>query len=134
MQVKSRPIRDVKLLVEVYFQRCKGRELKRDGETVCDRNGCPVIVDAIPPTLTGLALALGYRSRMDLIAHRRHCTGTRRQLLDNAFAMCEEYAEQQLLGNPAGTKFYLAQNFDGWSSAETIETLYADDAITVEIE
>ena len=46
--------------IDAYFKECEG-ELLRDGngEPVMDKFGHPITINSRPPTVTGLALALG---------------------------------------------------------------------------
>ena len=57
--------------IEKYFESCKGEVLKdEDGSPVLDKYGQPVIIDRRPPTITGLALALGFASRQALLNYQ----------------------------------------------------------------
>ena len=50
--------------IEKYFKDCKGEVLRdENGSPVLDKYGMPIVVDSRPPTITGLALALGFASR-----------------------------------------------------------------------
>lgn len=107
-------------LIDAYFSDCEGYTLKDgDGEIVFDKHGHPVIVGAKPPTITGLALALGFSSRQALLNYE-----AKRQFVDTvtrAKSRVEEYAETRLFDKDgaAGAKFSLANNFKGW--AEKVE-------------
>jgi hypothetical protein len=83
---------------------------------VLDKNGGPVVVNAHPPTLSGLALALGFSSRGELLARR---AASRSRALARAVPRVEEYAESQLFdkGSASGARFALANNFRGWDDA-----------------
>ena len=57
--------------IDEYFEACKGRVLTGDdGEPICNKFGQPVMVDQKPPTITGLALALGFTSRQALLNYQ----------------------------------------------------------------
>lgn len=73
--------------IEAYFQQCRGQP--REG-----KNGGTVYVDGRPPTLTGLALALGFDSRNELRYYRG--TAEEGRLLENAKLRIENYNEEKL--------------------------------------
>lgn len=112
----------VQELVDAYFKSCEGHPLRdEDGEIMYDKNGRPVIVDMKPPTITGLALALGFNSRMSLLNYEG-----KKEFVDTikrAKSRVEEYAETRLFDKDGanGAKFSLANNFKGWSDKQTIE-------------
>ena len=57
--------------IEKYFADCQGEVLRNsDGDPVLDKHGQPVVVGAKPPTVTGLALALGFASRQALLNYQ----------------------------------------------------------------
>ncbi|MPN57021.1 hypothetical protein SDC9_204715 [bioreactor metagenome] len=84
------------------------------GDPVFDKFGHPVIIGEKPPTVTGLALALGFNSRQALLNYQGrkqfHDTITR------AKSRCEDYAESRLFDRDGsnGAKFSLMNNFKGW--------------------
>lgn len=108
--------------IDAYFEDCKGRVLYDDeGHPMLDKWGCPVVVDAKPPTITGLALALGFNSRQALLNYQG-----RKEFNDTilrAKARVEQYAEERLFDKDGanGAKFSLANNFDGWREKQQIE-------------
>ena len=53
--------------IDAYFKECEGEILKDEkGKTVFNKFGNPVIINQKPPTVTGLALALGFTTRLSL--------------------------------------------------------------------
>lgn len=115
--------------VDAYFADCEGRPLTdENGEVVLNKNGSPVIVGDHPPTVTGLALWLGFKTRQSLLNYQ-HRTAAFNDVLTIAKSKCEEYAERRLFDRDGvnGAKFSLANNFKGWSekpeqSADKSET------------
>lgn len=118
--------------IDKYFESCEGHTLTIDdpdtGEKrpVLDKYGQPVIVDARPPTVTGLALALGFSGRQSLLNYSR-----REEFFDTitcAKARVEEYTEMRLFDKDGanGAKFSLANNF-GWSEKQEIGISGKDD-------
>ena len=103
--------------VDAYFADCEGRPLTDEsGEVVLNKNGSPVIVGAHPPTVTGLALWLGFKTRQSLLNYQ-HRSDKFNDVLTVAKSKCEEYAERRLFDRDGvnGSIFYLASIFKGWS-------------------
>lgn len=103
--------------VDAYFTDCEGRPLTDgNGDIVLNKNGSPVIVGAHPPTVTGLALWLGFKTRQSLLNYQ-HRSEKFNDILTVAKSKCEEYAERRLFDRDGvnGAKFSLANNFKGWS-------------------
>mgnify|MGYP000732030966 CR=1 FL=1 len=101
--------------IKAYFKKCEGEILKDDnGKPVLNKWEKPVIINCRPPTVTGLALALGFTSRQALLNYQ-----AKREFVDTitrAKLRCERYAEERLYdrdGN-GGARFSLQVNF-GWS-------------------
>jgi hypothetical protein len=107
--------------IDAYFEKCKGRVFEHNGEPVTDKYGMPIIIDAEPPTVTGLALALGFTSRQALLNYQ-----DKKEFVDTvtrAKARVEHYAEMRLFDKDGanGAKFSLANNFEGWKEKQSIE-------------
>ena len=102
--------------IEKYFKDCEGKALTdEDGNAVTDKYGAPVIIGAHPPTVTGLALWLGFKTRQSLLNYQAR-TATFNDILTVAKSRCEEYAERRLYDRDGfnGAKFSLTNNFKGW--------------------
>ncbi len=105
-------------LIDKYFTECEGEVLMDDeGEAVLTKHGDPIIVHARPPTVTGLALALGFTSRQTLLNYQG-----KKAFMDTvtrAKARCEAYAEQRLYDRDGsrGAEFSLRHNFK-WAQEE----------------
>lgn len=115
--------------IDAYFKKCEGTPfIDDDGNAVRDKNGIPVIINAKPPTITGLALALGFTGRQALIDYQNRPEFT--DTITRAKARCEEYAESRLYDRDGanGAKFSLGCNF-GWK--ETSETKIITDPVKV---
>lgn len=101
---------------DAYFEDCKGAPLvDEDGNTATDKYGVPIIIDARPPTVTGLALWLGFKTRQSLLNYQ-HRSAKYNDILTEAKSRCEEYAERRLYDRDGcnGAKFSLTNNFKGW--------------------
>lgn len=109
-------------VIDAYFAECLEKPiLDDDGNAITDKHGKPVCYPAKPPTITGLALALGFNSRQALLNYQAkpefHDTVTR------AKSRVEEFAEQMLYspGAANGAKFNLTNNFEGWTEKQQID-------------
>lgn len=117
--------------IEKYFKDCEGHPLTdENGDIVYSKNGNPVIVGTHPPTVTGLALWLGFKTRQSLLNYQARSKAFD-DILTVAKSRCEEYAESRLYDRDGvnGAKFSLMNNFKGWKNnpseddSEAIEKL-----------
>lgn len=118
--------------VDAYFADCEGRPLTdENGEPILNKNGSPVIVGAHPPTVTGLALWLGFKTRQSLLNYQ-HRSEKFNDILTVAKSKCEEYAERRLFDRDGvnGAKFSLANNFKGWSEKSEQSSEKSDKELT----
>lgn len=108
--------------IDAYFMECEGTLLMdKDGEVVISKSGQAVYIGRRPPTITGLALALGFRSRQSLLNYQ-----AKKEFMDTvmrAKARVEQYTEESLFdpGKANGAKFSLANNFSAWSEKQTVD-------------
>lgn len=89
--------------IDAYFEACRG-EIMKDPATdgpMLDRQGKPVTTGERPPTLSGLALALGFSCREGLMRYKGRAQY--RELLLRARARLEQYAEEQLFSKGLST-------------------------------
>lgn len=99
-----------------YFEECKGEIFRdEDGKAVYDKRGKPVIVNGHPPTITGLALALGFSGRQALLNYQ-----AKEEFVDTitrAKSRVEAYTEERLFDRDGsnGAQFSLRNNFRGWN-------------------
>lgn len=106
-------------VIDRYFDECAGKPLTDDeGHVLLDKYGSPVIIGAKPPTVTGLALALGFTSRQALLNYQG-----KKQFVDTvtrAKSRIEEYTEARLFDRDGakGAIFSLAHNFKGWKEKD----------------
>lgn len=100
--------------INAYFKECEGEILRNDdGEPVLNKWGKPVIVHQRPPTVTGLALALGFATRQGLFQAKKEFVDT----ITRAKTMIEAYTEERLFDRDGsnGAQFSLRNNFAGWN-------------------
>lgn len=110
--LKYKTVEELQAAIDAYFEDCQGHPLLDDsGGVVTDKYGSPVIIGAHPPTVTGLALALGFTGRKQLLDYqgRKAFCNT----ITRAKARCEEYAESRLFDRDGarGAQFSLEHNF-----------------------
>lgn len=121
---RYKSVEELQAKIDAYFTDCKGKPLlDEDGNAVTDKYGEPVIVDAHPPTVTGLALALGFTGRQALLNYQ-----AKKQFVDTitrAKSRCEEYAESRLFDRDGarGAQFSLEHNFRWKSDDSDKETI-----------
>ena len=102
--------------IDNYFKECEGKALvDHTGDPILDRWGNPIIYGAKPPTVTGLALALGFKTRTSLIKYQNKKEFN--DLILEAKSRVEEYCERQLFTRDGakGAQFALMYNF-GWKN------------------
>ena len=120
--------------IDAYFDECKGKILQYpNGEPILDKYGNVIIYDQRPPTVTGLALALGFCSRQALLNYqgKKEFNDT----ITRAKAYVERYAEERLFDKDGanGAKFSLANNFEGWKEKREIDA-DVNSTVTINIE
>lgn len=102
--------------IDAYFQECEGEPfLDENGNPMCSTK-CGLIYKKPPkpPTVTGLALALGFASRQSLMEYQGKNEFA--DTITRAKSKIEEYAEGRLFDRDGvnGAKFSLINNFHGW--------------------
>lgn len=112
---------EMQVLIDKYFDDCQGTILKdKDGNIVYNKYGIPIRYNEKPPTVTGLALALGFNCRLSLLNYqgKEEFVNT----ITRAKAKVEAYAESRLFDKDGanGAKFSLANNFKGWTEKQEV--------------
>lgn len=114
---------ELQAAVDAYFRHCAGVPVfDSDGFPVKDAHGREVRKGAIPPTVTGLSLFLGFASRKGL--HRQGERGPEwRFVVQRARARCELYTEERLYycDTYKGAAYMLIRAF-GWRRFNDEET------------
>ncbi|MEG2915959.1 MAG: terminase small subunit [Oscillospiraceae bacterium] len=121
--------KELQSLVNKYFNSLNGEMLLDENNIpVSDKNGLVYEVPPKPPTLTGLALALGFRGRLSLL--KFHGDEKLEEIIETALSRVEEYIEGRLFdkGCTTGAKFSLENNFN-WISQEYED----DDELSIDI-
>ena len=105
--------------IDKYFEDCQGKPLKDEkGNVLTSKNGNPILMGARAPTVTGLALALGFNSRQALLNYQARPEFN--DTITRAKTRCEEYAESRLYDRDGarGAEFSLKYNFK-WEDPKT---------------
>lgn len=127
MNRKSNPVfkgaEDIKAKIERYFRSCEAvQALDDECAPVFDKNGAPVYaVQEVPLTVSGLALALGFGSREELLSYRGKPYAE--AAIRSALLRIENYAEERLFdkGQSSGAKYFLEGNFKSWGEEDASE-------------
>ncbi len=112
MTPRYKTVEEMQAVIDQYFEDCKGEPIiGDDGQPILDKYGQPFIINARPPTVTGLALALGFTSRQALLNYQ-----AKKAFVDTvlrAKARIEAYAEERLFDRDGqrGAEFSLKYNF-----------------------
>ena len=109
---------EMQVMIDRYFESCKGEPLMVGDEPYLDKLGRPVMINMHPPTVTGLARALGFNSRQTLMNYQ-----AKRGFMDTllrAKMRVEEYCEERLFDRDGqrGAQFSLEHNFKWLQSGE----------------
>lgn len=121
--LKYKSVKKMQQAIDEYFNSCESRPLlDENGNVLTDKKGNPVFTPGRPPTVTGLALALGFTNRQSLLNYEE-----KEEFFDTitrAKTRIEMYAEERLFDKDGanGAKFSLANNFKGWKERAKIET------------
>lgn len=117
MTPKYTSVEEIESKIEQYFEDCKGYPLTdNEGNQIFNKFGLPVFIDVHPPTVTGLALALGFTSRQALLNYQAKLEFV--DTITHAKARVEQYAEERLFDRDGsnGAQFSLRNNFKGWDA------------------
>lgn len=110
-------VEEIESKIEQYFEDCKGYPLTDEkGKQVFNKFGSPIFIDVHPPTITGLALALGFTSRQALLNYQAKPKFV--DTITRAKARVEQYAEERLFDRDGsnGAQFSLRNNFKEWDA------------------
>ncbi|MBQ8248267.1 MAG: hypothetical protein IJY93_00075 [Clostridia bacterium] len=118
---KWKSAEEMQARLDKYYASCEPRVIRdADGKPVTDKRGNAVYYQR-PLTTTGIARALGFRSRQSLYNYR----GKKefKEIIDDALMRVEEYTEERLFDSAgaSGAKFSLANNFKGWNTDKNMD-------------
>lgn len=110
--LKYKTVEALQEAIESYKAYCAGKTLQdADGNPMTDKHGVPIIVDAHPPTVTGLAYHLGFKSRQALINYQGRAAFN--DAITRAKMWVELMTEERLYDRDGqkGAQFSLYHNF-----------------------
>ena len=124
---KYRSAKALEKKIDQYFESCKGHPLidEMTGKPVIYK-GFPVYEDQRPPTVTGLALALGFATRASLMDYQGKPQFE--EIILRAKSRIEQYTEERLFDRDgsAGARFSLQNNFKGWKKKAEVSLSAAE--------
>jgi hypothetical protein len=109
--------------IDKYFAECEGTPyVSEEGVPLLNKYGEVVMKGSKPPTVTGLALHIGFNSRQALLNYQDKDEFN--DTITRAKARVEAYAESRLFDKDGanGAKFSLANNFKAWKERSEVET------------
>ena len=112
---------DLQAACDAYFDSCRGHyRLDGTGAYVLDKWGQPIIDGARPLTITGLQMALGFKSRQSLMDYGGRPAFA--HIIQQARLRVENYAEERLYDKEGcmGAKWALTVCF-GWGREAATE-------------
>lgn len=123
---KYKTSKEMQIAIDEYFASCVPEiqviddENSPTGKTaITDSKGRPVF-KMNPPTITGLALHLGFESRQSMYDYEKR-SDEFSYTIKKARTMCENYAEEMMLsGEPAAGFIFALKNY-GWSDKQEVE-------------
>lgn len=117
---KYKSVKEMQKKIDEYFESCEGKPLIINGEQQYNKQGYPIILDRKHPTITGLALALGFSGRSDLLYYQKHKKDSDKfyDTITRAKSRVEEQMEESLFHKDSsnGAQFALRNNFKDWDA------------------
>lgn len=127
--LKYKTAEELEIYIETYFEGCKPEIMKdSEGKALVDTKGNPVIVFN-PPTLTGLALHLGFESRQSIYDYENR-KDKFSYTIKKARLRCENWTEKALLsGNVApAAGIFVLKNY-GWKDEKGLDVTTGGDKL-----
>ena len=111
VQLIYRTTEELEKKIDEYFETCQDKVVyAEDGNPAVDKYGNPVVIQN-PPTVSGLAIFLGFADRRSLYDYKEREIFS--YTIKKAITRIEEYAEQHLYqGKATGAIFWLKNH--GW--------------------
>lgn len=129
-------VADMQAAIDAYFKSCEGYVFTdENGMPVLDKYNQPIIIGEKPPTVTGLALALGFTNRVSLLNYQARSKAFD-EVITRAKSRVEAYAESRLFDKDGanGAKFSLQYNFRNWKEEKTATEDADKEIIIVKLE
>lgn len=133
--LKYKTVEEMELHIEEFFNECQPVVMtdKSTGKILTNSNGIP-IVEYNPPTLTGLALHLGFESRQSIYDYEKR-NDEFSYSIKVARLKCENWAEKNMLaGNVApAAGIFVLKNY-GWRDDKGLDLTSGGDKLPGKIE
>jgi hypothetical protein len=109
---KYKTVKELQEKIDQYFEEKVGVDIIKDAEgNICTDKKGNTIYEVRPPTISGLALYLGFESRQSLYDYKKRDAFS--YTIKQTTLKIEEFAESQLfVGNTTGAIFWLKNK--GW--------------------
>lgn len=114
---------ELQAAVDRYFKQCEGTLVfDKNGVPVTKKNGVQLRAGGTPPTITGLALFLGYRNRRTFTRQKNRSQAFL-DVVEIAKTRIEDYWEQALFDPKSyfGARYMLCSAF-GWGRKESADS------------
>lgn len=121
-------------LVDDYFASCTVEYMTdENGNQMLDSKKCPIVKSWKKPTVTGLALALGFATRESFRQAMLSANGRYALVLTRAYSRIEEAHEENLY-NPGSTgSIFALKNIAGWTDKQEVkQDIVADVSTKIE--
>ena len=118
---KFNTVEELDTVIQEYFDQCVSEPIKdNQGFAIVTKQGQPVY-DLNPPTITGLALALGFESRQSIYDYESKPEFS--YSIKKARLTCEHFAEKYgMTGQiPPAISIFILKNY-GWRDKTEVET------------
>jgi hypothetical protein len=117
---RYKSVDELQQAIDKYFLSCQAYKRDDNGDIVMGVDGEPVTYYHRPLTVTGLALALGFTSRLALLNYQDKNEYV--NAVTRAKLIIEDYTATQSFDNKAfqGAKFNLTNNY-GWRDTQLVE-------------
>ena len=135
-KLRYKSVEEMQAAIDAYFDSCEGYVYTDDaGQPVLDKYNQPIIIGAKPPTVTGLALALGFTNRVSLLNYQARSKAYN-EIISRAKSRVEAYAEERLFDKDGanGAKFSLQFNFKNWKEEKAAVDEADKEIIIVKLE
>ena len=111
----------IKAAIQTYFESRRTPLRAKDGTVQTDEEGRVLYEETRPLTVSGLARALGFSSREEMMATKDKKSA---EAIASALLAVEEAAEEKLFYKESfsGTKLFLSVNFPRWREGTVTES------------
>jgi len=91
-------VEEIQCVIDAYFESCKPEYVKDADDKIMQNSKGQPVMKLNPPTITGLAIALGFNSRATIYEYEKK-NDQFSDTIKKARLLCENYVEKGLLAN-----------------------------------